>query len=46
MKILSMLVSHSIWHLFFEAKKLSHIKRVNEMTDKDVFFILVEDLVT
>ena len=31
------LVSHSVWQLFFEAKKLSHIKSVNEMNGKDIW---------
>ena len=31
------LVTHSIWQLFFEAKELSHLKSVNEMTGEDVY---------
>ena len=30
------LVSYHLWQLFFEAKKLSHIKSMNEMIGKDV----------
>ena len=28
------LVNHSIWQIFFEAKKLSHVKSVNEITER------------
>ena len=30
------IISHSIEHLFFETNKRSHIRSVNEKTDKDV----------
>ena len=48
-------VNRSNWHLFFEAKELSHIKSVNEMTGTYVYIVhffwkfepsLGEDLIT